>query len=156
MKKLLYISIILLLSSCASQERCQSKYPCLTKSDTITKEIIKDTTIFIRPDESWLQALIRCDSNGQILLDSLRQKQGTRTLIKWLVKDNRIYVNCIVDSTAIYLQYKARETTITTNNTQVVEPTETKLQRILKWIFWIVLVLASVYVVSVVYRSFKK
>lgn len=156
MKKLIYILIIALISSCTTYQKCNEKYPCLTTSDTITKEIIKDTTVFAPPDFASLEALLKCDSNGQILLKLLNQNQGIKTKIIYRLKDNIIRVDCKVDSMAIYMQFKIRETTITTNKVQVLPCEETNWQRSLKWIFWIVVAIGIIYIASILYRSFKK
>lgn len=108
MKKLLIILFALMLVGCATQKHASSTETS-HKKDTVTvekieyveKEIIKSV-----PDSASMQALLECDSLGQVYIKQLLDYQSGK-YIKPKIKlvDNIIKVEAKVDSMAIYREY---------------------------------------------------
>lgn len=108
MKKLLIILFTLMLVGCATQKHISST-ETFHKKDTVTvekieyveKEIIKSV-----PDSASMQALLECDSLGQVYIKQLLDYQSGK-YIKPKIKlvDNIIKVEAKVDSMSIYHEY---------------------------------------------------
>jgi hypothetical protein len=156
MKYLLIILSLFFIISCTTQKKCQEKFPCITTNTTRIDTIKKDTTIFIETDQAWLKALILCDSNNNAYIDSIQYLNGRKIGIRYIFKDKILTVNADIDSQAVSLKWNELHVKDTTNHTQILPPTDTKFIRTLKWLFWILLLMAGTYIFSVVYRSFKK
>ena len=113
-KELTFIIIILILSSCTTERRCNKLFPPkINFSDTIyqeVKEILRDTVIAIKEDSVVLSALIECQADGQLLFKQLEAVSAASKHIKAKIiyKDKIINVICKVDSHNVYLTYKQR------------------------------------------------
>lgn len=73
-------------------------------------EHVRDTVIVIESDESMIQALLECDSVGQVRMRELKEYQaGSRLPPPALhLKDNILTASASCDSLSIYLQLKDR------------------------------------------------
>lgn len=106
------------LSSCARQHFQQQ--PNEPSNASVITETIHDTTILLQPDTAILQALIHCDSTGQVYLQQLRTLQAnTRVHQQLKLTGNTLTATTTIDSMAIYLEWKQRDTKTTI--TQYVE-----------------------------------
>jgi hypothetical protein len=109
-KLILFLITIALISGCITQKKCNQKFPCTGKTDTVIfsefHEVLKDTTIFLK-DSSTAQLLMACDSIGNIYLkEIIKLKAGKYVTPSVIFKDKILYVNCNIDSGAIVLHYK--------------------------------------------------
>jgi len=131
MKKpiILFILLTCLINSCQTIRYVPVEKTTETKTEII--ETIRDTTIYLPPDQATIKALLECDSAGQILIKQIKTLQGKlNAKVNIRIQDNTIIADCICDSLNIYLQLKDRYQTTTTNTT------ETKLmwmEKELKW-----------------------
>lgn len=115
MKKIFWLIILsILLSSCVTQKRCNLKFPVSRDSlvvvETTIVEKIRDTIIYLPADNSSATIHLKADSTG-IIIQSIETTSGTNLAppnIK--LKNNTIYVDCKVDSMAIYFHLKDRLT----------------------------------------------
>lgn len=104
MKKLLLLLILFAsFTSCRtgkelSQTRTQT---------TVIRE--KDTVVYTRPDSAGIVALLKCDSLGNAYLSEILQLRSGRAVKPQIkVVDKYFYMDCLVDSMAVYLA-KRRE-----------------------------------------------
>ena len=97
-------------------------------TDTVTvSERVRDTVIVIERDESMIQALLECDSMGQVRMKELMAyRAGNRLHPPDLqLRDNIITATADCDSLAIYLQLKDRyERHVTAHQQTVVQTIE--------------------------------
>lgn len=104
MKKLIYISIAVLLLSGCSKKWCNNNYPCI--DSTNYKEVTKfDTTYLKLPgDTTYIELPFDCPDQQIIYKEG---KKETRIV----VKDRKIYINQITkeDSLAIVNWFKQTE-----------------------------------------------
>lgn len=88
--------------------------------NTVIVERVKDTTFYVT-DSSSIQALLECDSLGNVLVKELREAKAGKYLPVPVVKatpsakaDGNIQtilnIDCGVDSASIYLTWKERDT----------------------------------------------
>lgn len=113
MKNTLIITItITILSACAKQNYPQRpSEPTLT---TVITETVHDTTILLQPDTAILQALILCDSTGSAYLQQLKTLQANTRIHQQLqITKDTLTATTTIDSLAIYLTWKQRETQTT-------------------------------------------
>jgi hypothetical protein len=130
---------------------CRPVYHVTSQSQTTsdTTETIQatprqiDTTIYSLPDSAFLTLLAECDSSNQVIIKELRNRVGERTQIKYrTIRQTdtlKIYIQSKIDSSAIYLQFKARDTTrirtirqtTTTTNTQ-----QKQTRNIPEWLYF--------------------
>jgi len=114
---------------------CQTVHYVPVEKTTETKteiiEVIRDTTIYIPPDQAMVKAWLECDSAGQILIKQIETLQGKlNAKANIRIVDNTIIADCICDSLNIFMQLKDRYQTTTVNTT------ETKvlwMEKELKW-----------------------
>ena len=133
--------ILLTLLACLLNACNTIRYvPVEKSSETKTEivEVIRDTTIYIPPDQATVKALLECDSAGQILIrqiETLQGKLNAKANIR--IEANTIIADCICDSINIYLQLKDRfqTTTVSTTETKVLW-TEKELKWWQKMLMW--------------------
>lgn len=129
MKKLIYISIAVLLLSGCSKKWCNNNYPCI--DSTNYKEVTKfDTTYLQVPgDTTYIELPFDCPDQ-QIIY-----KEGKKET-KIVVKDRKIYINQITkaDSLAIVNWFKQ-----TDEFKQYSKEVEISVKYIPKWIWLVVL-----------------
>lgn len=111
MKKLLVLGCFLtMLWACRTGKPAMVSSSDSTQSEIRTKyvEIIKDSTVFIDPDSSLLQALLACDSNGQVMLKNLLSYQNGKhaKVPEVAISNNKLTVKSRVDSFSIYFWWK--------------------------------------------------
>ena len=116
------IKPIILLASCLVACKTVKHLPTekITETRTEVVEVMRDTTVYVPADQATLQALLECDSSSKILvkeMEALQGKLNAKANIR--IRDNIIFLECICDSTAIYLQLKDRFETTTTNKAEV-------------------------------------
>ncbi len=99
MKTLIYLFTLLTLLSCKSNKPLSS-----LESKTVIIEKQTDTVVYTRPDSASSIALLKCDSVGNVLLSQITGlKTGRSSTASIRVKDNFIFLDCKVDSMAVYL-----------------------------------------------------
>jgi len=128
--------MVLLLSSCNTIRYVPVEKTTETKTEIV--EVVRDTTIYIPPDQATVKALLECDSAGQILIrqiETLQGKLNAKANIR--IEANTIIADCICDSINIYLQLKDRyqTTTVSTTETKVLW-TEKELKWWQKMLMW--------------------
>jgi hypothetical protein len=127
---LLSYSLTVLLA-CACQPARYIPVEKTTETKIEIVEVVRDTTIYIPPDQATIKALLECDSAGQILIKQIETLQGKRNAKANIrIENNTITADCICDSLNIYLQLKDRYQT-TTNTTL-----ETKIHPVEKELLW--------------------
>jgi hypothetical protein len=158
MKKLILLFVaIALLSSCVTQKRCNKRFPCSGKTDTVTRtdyiETLKDTMIYLT-DSAFAQLYFECDKNGDVLLKKIMELQSGHYINpKVIFKDKILYVNCNIDSAGILLHYKnilIKDFQKINNTVIVKENYFTKWQSFQIWvgrIFMILLILLIIYTI---------
>ena len=114
MKKLIIIFATMLLVSCSTKkkithiERTDSVSTEVDSSAYIYKEIIRDTTIYLPSDSAYIEALLECDSLGEVHIKEifdLRSGKNITPSIK--IVENVIRVGCTTeDSVAISIYWK--------------------------------------------------
>lgn len=113
---LLLFALLAVTTSCVTAKRCAQLFPpSVERKDSVSvvvKETLRDTTIIVPADSSWLQMLIECGENGQALMkELLGYKAGSRTAPpRVIIKDNVLTAECECDSIAIHAILKSRET----------------------------------------------
>jgi hypothetical protein len=130
---------------------CRPIYHVTSQSQTTsdTSETIQattrpiDTTIYSLPDSAFLTLLAECDSSNQVIIKQLRNRAGERTQIKYrTIRQTdtlKIYIQSKIDSAAIYLQFKARDTTKTRTIRQTTTTTNTQqkqTQNLPEWLYF--------------------
>jgi hypothetical protein len=131
MKKLLVALLIFtLVTSCTAPQQAINY---VTKTDTITitiRERVKDSVIYTPTDQATFEALIFCDSLNRAYLTAINTKPGKRTQIIYIQKNDTIKLTANVDSAAIYIKWRERDTTshtkASTQTTTIYLPPEPK------------------------------
>ena len=131
-----------------------------TETKTEIREVVRDTTIYIPPDQATAKALLECDSTGQILIrqiETLQGKLNAKANIR--IIGNTIIADCLCDSMQIYMQLKDRYQTTTTNTSETkIQWMEKELkwwQRCLIWIGGITLLTAIIFAIFMIIKIKK-
>lgn len=117
---LFYIFLILFFAS------CRSVAPAVQESTReVVREVVRtDTIITIAPDTATLEALLRCDSAGNVLIAQLTEAQGKRLALELQLHtaegQTALHIDCKADSLQRLLNALRTETTIrdSTHTTQ--------------------------------------
>lgn len=98
-----------------------------TEYKEITTETVRDSVVVIPPDSAYIQALLECDSVGNVLLKELTDYRAGRYIQPPQIKvvENVITVTAEVDSLLVYITWKERfkqaETKTTATETEQVK-----------------------------------
>jgi hypothetical protein len=133
------LSIILLLTSCASSKQVQQPAPAQSTTTIVTvKETVHDTLLVTKTDTVLYTASLAVDNKGNVHLQQpkiLHSNAAIKPIAKAptvTIKDNKLVVKCECDSSAIYFSWKQKDTT-----TQVKEVLELPAKIIEKpFSFW--------------------
>lgn len=120
MKKIIIALLLLfLVSSCRTPQQAINY---ITKTDTVTiiiKERLRDSIVYTPTDLAVFDAIVKCDSLNRAYLSQINAKPGKRTQIVYQIKFDTIRITALVDSAAIYIKWKERDTTtISSTRTQ--------------------------------------
>lgn len=127
-----YISLLLCIGCRSTRPPViSSKDSTNTVVKTVMVEIVRDSFIFVEQDESSLKALLECDSNGQVLVKQLMEYKAGKHAAPpiFVIQDNIIDIDNIIDSFSIYTHWKERFTSNDTNTvreklTTITQPAE--------------------------------
>lgn len=101
------LAIVLTLASCATQKRCNEKFPpqviVLQKDSIQYIDVVRDSISYYS-DSSYVTALLECDEHGQVIMKELLDyKSGNHIAPPHVImKDNVITAACNVDSMEVY------------------------------------------------------
>ena len=119
---------------------CRTPQPIAEKVVEVEKVVTKtDTLVYTQPDSASIQALLVCDSMGNVLIKQLTEEQGKtialQAQLKQTNKGTALVVDCKADSLQMLVDKYREELQQKTehNTTEVVE---------VQYIPWIVKVLA--------------
>ena len=146
----------LMSTGCYTKKQWERMFPPkVTVHDSIHTEYcetVRDTTITLPADSSWLRAWLKCDSAGNVYVDhsSLRQAQGTS--VDWILQDNVLYINFQKDAYELRLQlkdklikyYRDKQTTIE-HTTNILNP----WQKTLLWVAGVIVILSIVTIIII-------
>lgn len=125
----------------------------------IVREVMRDTTVIIEPDQSMLKALVECDSVGNVLLKQIAAYETGKHIKppEIDIQDNVLTATAKVDSLSIYLilkdRYVERSDTSSKQETKIVEVNRlTGWQKFRLWIGNLVLVIIPIFI----YLKIKK
>lgn len=163
MKKLfsilfLFVVLVGTLISCKSVS-----VPSPTKTEitnTITKEVIRDTVFEIKKDSSYYKAWLECQ-NGKVVIKGKPQKAKGKYLEppKVIIKDNYLNVDCEAEAQKLFAQWKdiymATNLQTTITNTVEVERKLTWWQTFQIWCGRIFLAIALFSVVKFLFKIYK-
>jgi hypothetical protein len=132
MRKLLLLAFVLtLVSSCTTYDKRLNKWCARCPTTTITKDsvivkntvTVKDSIIQTPADSAWLFAYLQCDSLGRVSIPKEQFKDGQKTEIQYILKNNWLQAVCVVDTTHIAIQWLENHKETYANHTTVVERT---------------------------------
>lgn len=116
-------------------------------------ETIRDSLVSIPMDESWIKALLECDSIGQVHLKALLDYQSGKHIQppKVVVKDNIMTVTAEVDSFSIYLKWKEKYVREQEKDTI----TQIEYEKVRGFFWWIGLICSIVIIVFAGIKTYQ-
>lgn len=155
MKYLLYLLLIILVSSCSLEKRLAKYCPlCVQKDSTVTIIQIKDTTIIIPGETITLLDTLYCDSLGNIiskLTGDLRDKDGKLVSLQTKLQDNVYYSKAKVQT--IYKTIKGNDIHHTKVITKTLKPQ--KIKYIPWWVNFFAVLGAILFLILLVYFGYR-
>lgn len=134
MKRILSLIILVLTLLAVTSCRTAKAPQVITKTNIVTNTVeVHDTVAKTVPDSALLNALLRCDSLGNVYLDQLIQVSGRATTQSVTLKDNKLTVDCKVDSMAVYV--KMSKVFKTSSDTTYIQspPVKIEVEKPLSW-----------------------
>lgn len=106
MKRIILLAIVMLAFACKTPVPCTS-----THTETT---IVRDTTIpvYLSPDSALFEALLECDSSGNVLLTSLNSEVTKRLMAEFTLQQNKLSykVRTVIDTLYITQKHYYKET----------------------------------------------
>ena len=114
MKKLIFVIIVVAFASCTTKKKIthiETSDSIFTGRDSVEyvyKEVLRDTTIYLSADSAYIEALLECDSLGEVYIKEIIDlRTGERVTPDVRIVDNVIYLGCTTeDSVAISVYWK--------------------------------------------------
>lgn len=156
MKKLIYLSLVLLIATSCSTKRkidlCE-KWNVYNKDTLIEThtEILKDTVIKTETSQAVMDLLFECDSLGQVFVKNINNLSTENTNLKLKLKDGHFIAYVEVPRDSIVIQYKEIIKTKKEVVTQKVNHlTDWQKFRLRTWY-----VLAAIIIIIIIYKVKK-
>lgn len=111
MRSIIVSLMFIVLTSCSLKQRIEKFCPnCpLKEKDSITYiESIRDSIIYIDNSEAISEILMQCDSLNQISITEINELKSKGVKVVTKFKDNKIYIQASIDSTAVYMSLRDR------------------------------------------------
>ena len=156
MKKIIILTLsIILITSCSIEKRLAKYCPLCTQKDSTSTVIkYKDTTINVPGETVFIEDTLFCDSLGNVYASRLAEKDGTILKLQARVKDNKYKV--IAHTDTIYKTIPGN----TIYKTQVVTKTlkPEKIKYIPGWVnffAWLGFIFLLIIIIYIVYKLIK-
>lgn len=107
MKKILFLLFaVLMISSCVTtKQRIKICNECKTHTTEYIRDsiYIKDTVVNVQSDSSYVEALLECDSLGNVRLKELTGLQGKLIKLETSLKNNKFKAKAKTDTIKVYV-----------------------------------------------------
>lgn len=144
-------------------QACRTPQPIVQEKIVEVERVVTNTDTIVRtePDSASIQALLVCDSLGNVLVKELEEAQGKNVALqahlKQTNKGTALVIDCKADSLQVLVDKYKEELSQVSDNKQV-ETIEVKyIPSFVKWLAWIgggAIVLVVIAIVLWVYKKF--
>lgn len=142
---------------------CRTPQPIVQEKIVEVERVVTNTDTLVRtePDSASIQALLICDSVGNVLVKELEEAQGKnlalQAKLKQTNKGTALVIDCKADSLQVLVDKYKEELSQVSDNKQV-ETIEVKyIPSFVKWLAWIgaaAILLVVLWIVLKVHRRF--
>jgi len=117
----LILLLVVSLTGCISEQRCQKRYPPAERTETFvqhdTVTTVKDSLIPLPADSGLIRALLEC-REGKVVVRQIEEIKPGKKVVPFIeLKDNILTTGARVDSSSVYFAWK--ETHIRDSKIQV-------------------------------------
>jgi len=117
----LILLLIVSLTGCISEQRCQKRYPPAERTETViqhdTVTTVKDSLIPLPADSGLIRALLEC-REGKVVIRQIEEIKPGKKIVPFIdLKNNVLTTGARIDSSSIYFAWK--ETHIRQSKIQV-------------------------------------
>jgi hypothetical protein len=157
MKKIIILTLsIILITSCSIEKKLAKYCPLCTQKDSTSTVIkYKDTTINVPGETVFIEDTLFCDSLGNIYASRLAEKDGTILKLQARVKDNKYKV--IAHTDTVYKTIPGNTIYKTQVVTKTLKPEKIKYipgwVNFFAWLGFIFLLIIIIYIVYKLIRS---
>ena len=89
--KILFLAVISLFAlSCATQKRCNMKFPLQSSKDSVYVERVKEVPYYIKGDTVKVEAPVNCPDQDIVLVENSKLKQEISIIKGKLISNTRI------------------------------------------------------------------
>ena len=159
----LILLLVVSLTGCISEQRCQKRYPPAEKTETFiqhdTVTSVKDSLIPLPADSGLIRALLEC-REGKVVIRQIEEIRPGKKIIPFIdLKNNVLTTGAKIDSSSIYFAWKETHIRESKIQLKVIEKPVYKVtgfQNFLIWsgiIVWCILLL---FIVAALIRSYIK
>ena len=144
-------------------QACRTPQPIVQTEvkEVLIERTITDTIVATEPDSASIQALLICDSVGNVLVKELEEAQGKNVALQAQLKQTNegtaLVIDCKADSLQVLVDKYKEELSQVSDNKQV-ETIEVKyIPAFVKWLAWwgaAALLILLLWVVLKIYRKF--
>ncbi len=144
-------------------QSCRTPQPIVQEKIVEVERVVTktDTIVATEPDSASIQALLICDSVGNVLVKELEEAQGKNVALQAQLKQTNkgtaLVIDCKADSLQVLVDKYKEELSQVSDNKQV-ETIEVKyIPSFVKWLAWTgaaSILLAILWIVLKVYRRF--
>jgi hypothetical protein len=106
----LILLLIVSLTGCISEQRCQKRYPPAERTETFiqhdTVTSVKDSLIPLPADSGLIRALLEC-REGKVVIRQIEEIRPGKKIIPFIdLKNNILTTGAKIDSSSIYFAWK--------------------------------------------------
>jgi len=117
----LILFLVVSLTGCISEQRCQKRYPPSERTETVvqhdTVTTVKDSLIPLPADSGLIRALLECQE-GKVVIKQIEEIKPGKKVVPFIdLKNNVLTTGARVDSSSVYFAWK--ETHIRESKIQV-------------------------------------
>lgn len=159
----LILLLVVSLTGCISEQRCQKRYPPAERTETFiqhdTVTCVKDSLIPLPTDSGLIRALLEC-REGKVVIRQIEEiKPGKRVVPFIDLKNNVLTTGAKIDSSSIYFAWKEthiRESKIQVKTVEKPVYKVTGLQNFLIWSGGIAWSILLILICAALIRSYIK
>jgi hypothetical protein len=136
----LILLLIVSLTGCISEQRCQKRYPPAERTETFiqhdTVTSVKDSLIPIPADSGLIRALLEC-REGKVVIREIEEIRSGKRVIPFIdLKNNVLTAGAKIDSSSIYFAWKETHIRESTIQLKVIEKPVYKVTGFQNFLIW--------------------
>jgi hypothetical protein len=136
----LILFLVVSLTGCISEQRCQKRYPPAERSTTViqhdTITSVKDSLILLPSDSGLIRALLEC-REGKVVIWQIEEIRPGKKIVPFIdLKNNVLTAGARIDSSSVYIAWKETHLRESKIHLKVIEKPVYKVTNFQNFLIW--------------------